>query len=402
MIESPPWVEVVRLAARGDGVTTDDRFLPGAVPGDHVYPDGRIEPGPNRATPVCHHYGSCGGCQMQHVSDSAYEGFVQDRILWALNGVGLKPQQLLPIAMSPPFSRRRTALRAVRMGRNVRIGFNAEGSHSLIDLNECHILLPALFGLIAPLRTLLAPWLSERKAIGITLTATDSGTDMLLANVPTDSLATIEALTAFAQTHGLARLSVDGPNGLETIVERSEPTLRMGGIPVTVPAAAFLQASREGEAALVAAVLALAADAPAVADLFCGLGTFALPLSMKANVLAADAAGPALAALAAAARLSGRRITTTHRDLFRKPLTAAELKPFAAVVFDPPRAGASAQAAELAQSSVATVIAVSCNPSTFARDAERLAKGGYRLGRIWPVAQFRWSTHVELVAEFTR
>ena len=396
------WVEVVRLAARGDGVTADGRFLAGAVPGDRVSADNSIQRGANHVAPACIHFGTCGGCQMQHVSDKTYDGFVTDRILWALHGVGLTPAAMLPVALSPPRSRRRAALRAVRLGKSVAVGFNAEGSHSLVDLAECHILTPSLFSLIAPLRTLLAPWLDARKAIGITLTETDTGIDMLLANVAADSLASIEMLTRFAHGHGLARLSIEGPGGVETIVETQQPMLRMGGLAVALPPAAFLQASREGEAALVAAVRAGVGTAATVADLFSGLGTFALPLSQTAQVLAADAAGPALASLAAAARASSRQIQTQHRDLFRKPLTAAELKPFAAIVFDPPRAGASAQAAEIALSSMPTVIAVSCNPSTFARDAEKLVAGGYKLGRIWPVAQFRWSTHVELAAEFTR
>ncbi len=402
MNEKPDWAEVVRLAARGDGVTADGRFLPGVVPGDRVARDGRVQRGPNHQPPPCRHFGACGGCQMQHVSDAAYAGFVEDRIVWALNGVGIKPRAILPVNLSPPHSRRRASLRAVRVGKSVRIGFNAEGSHSLVDLEECHILAPALFALIAPLRALLPPWLSERKAIGITLTESDSGIDMLLANVSADSLASIERLTEFAAAEGLARLSVEGPGGVETIVERTAPALRMGGASVTIPPAAFLQASREGEAALVAAVRDIVGPAAPVADLFCGLGTFALPLSRAATVIAADAAGPAIAALAAAARASGRPIKAVHRDLFRKPFSAAECKPFGAIVFDPPRAGATAQAAEIAQSAVPTVAAVSCNPSTFARDAEKLVSGGYILGRIWPVAQFRWSTHVELVAEFVR
>jgi 23S rRNA (uracil1939-C5)-methyltransferase len=402
MNETPVWAEVVRLAARGDGVTSDGRFLPGVVPGDRISPDGRVEKGPHHATPPCAHFGACGGCQMQHVSDAAYAGFIEDRILWALRGVGLAPRDLLPVAMSPPCSRRRAAFRAVRRGKSVHIGFNAEGSHSLVDLAECHTVTPEIFALLAPLRRMLDPFLGARNAIGITLTQTESGMDVLLANVAADALSAIERLTEFAEAYGIARLSIEGQGGLETIVERAQPTLTMGGVVVTLPPAAFLQASREGEGTLVAAVREIVGPAHTVADLFSGLGTFALPLSQRARVLAADAAGPALVSLSAAARQAGRRIDTQHRDLFRKPLIASELRPFDAVVFDPPRAGASAQVKEIAASAVPTIAAVSCNPSTFARDAERLVNGGYALGRIWPVAQFRWSTHVELVAEFRR
>ena len=176
----------------------------------------------------------------------------------------------------------------------------------------------------------------------------------------------------------------------------------MGGVPVTLPPAAFLQATADGEAALVRAVQAVIGGAGRVADLFAGCGTFALPLSARAHVTAADAAGPAIRALGEAARRAGRPVTTQHRDLFRKPLSADELAAFDAIVIDPPRAGAIAQTEQVALSRVGTVAAVSCNPSTFARDAERLVAAGYRLQRLWPVAQFRWSAHVELVAEFRR
>jgi 23S rRNA (uracil1939-C5)-methyltransferase len=180
------------------------------------------------------------------------------------------------------------------------------------------------------------------------------------------------------------------------------PVLALGGIPVALPPAPFLQATCEGEASLVAAVMEAIGSAAHVADLFCGLGTFALPISARARVSAADAAGPAIAALSAAARQHHLTLATAHRDLFRRPLTPAELAGFDAVVFDPPRAGAQSQAAALAQSQVPIVVAVSCNPNTFSRDAEVLCKAGYKLKKLWPVAQFRWSTHVEIVAAFER
>lgn len=195
---------------------------------------------------------------------------------------------------------------------------------------------------------------------------------------------------------------MEGAGGVETIYEAETPELTMGGVRVALPPAPFLQPTREGEAALVAAVREAVGNAESVADLFCGLGTFALPLSRTARVTAADAAGPAVQMLTAAARAAGRPLTTSHRDLFRRPLTHDELKLFDAVVFDPPRAGAEAQARLLAHSDVTRIIAVSCNPSTFGRDARLLAEGGWRIRRLWPVAQFRWSSHVELVALFER
>lgn len=400
--------EIVRLAARGDGVTADGRFVVGAAVGDRVTfaPGGPvITPGPGHAEPPCRHFPDCGGCALQHIPDDDYAAFVADRIARVLDSVGVPVGDMRPVALSPPHSRRRASLRAVRArGKHgeLTLGFNAEGSHRIVDVTECHVLRPELFALIAPLRTLLKAALPEGQGAGVTMTLADTGVDLLLANVAADRLDRIERLTDFAAAHDLARLAVEGPAGVETLVEARPPLLTMGGVGVVLPPAPFLQATADGEAALVAAVLECVGAAGRVADLFCGLGTFALPLSRTARVTAADAAGPALAALQAAARTAGRPVSVQHRDLFRRALTPDELNGFDAVVFDPPRAGAQSQSVALAASNVPIVVAVSCNPSTFARDAERLQSGGYALRRLWPVAQFRWSTHVELVAAFVR
>lgn len=396
------FVEVVRFAARGDGVTMDNRFVPGAVPGDMVGPGGEIEPGPDHLAPACRHYGACGGCQMQHVSDGMMAKFAAGRVLEPLARLGIAPQAVLPVHISPSGARRRVAMRATRTGGQVRLGFNAQGAHSLVDMDECPVMHPTLFALVGPLRKLLGPYLAERSAIGITMTLTDGGVDLLLANLQANSLPVIEGLSRFADEHRLARLSLEGPAGLETLVSGVDPAVKMGGISVTLPPAAFLQATADGEAALVGAVADIAGSARAVVDLFAGSGTFALPLSRFAAVVAADAAGPAIRALEQAAKRAGRPLTVLHRDLFRKPLSARELAGFDAVVIDPPRAGAAAQTEQIAASRVPVVAAVSCNPATFARDAQLLVAGGYGLQRLWPVAQFRWSTHVELVAEFRR
>lgn len=393
---------VVSLGAKGDGVTADGRFVAGAVPGDLVHTDGQISRGPNHARPQCRHFGTCGGCQLQHMADPAIAVFARDRVLQPLARTGIVPLETRPVHMSPPGTRRRAAMRATRTQGVVRLGFNAEGAHSLVDCLECPVLDPAIFALVQPLRSLLGPHLTERSAIGITITVTDQGMDLLLANLQANSLPVIEGLTAFARAHGLARLSVEGPMGVETLLAAGDPVIRMGGVAVTLPPAAFLQATCDGEAALVAAVMAIVGNAARVADLFAGIGTFALPLSRTARVEAVDGAGPAIRALEAAARSAGRPVSVQHRDLFRKPLSPDELARFDAVVIDPPRAGAATQTEQLAGSKVPVIAAVSCNPATFARDAECLVAGGYTLHRVWPVAQFRWSTHVELVGEFKR
>lgn len=395
--------DVIRLAARGDGVTADGRYVAGALPGDRVADDGAIVPGQGHQTPPCRHFPECGGCQLQHADDATYCAFAVDRILRPLNAVGVEPKLVEPVALSPPRSRRRATLWAQQgSGGEAAIGFYAEGSRRLVPMTECHILAPVLFALVSPLRRFLAPLIRPGQTVGVTMTSCDGGVDLLLANVQAESQRALAALTSFAIEHGLARLCVEGPGGVDTIVDQGA-RVTLGGVPVALPPAGFLQATQQGERALVAAVLAGCAGARKVADLFAGAGTFALPLARSGiNVLAVDAAGPSLKALDGAARQAKLAVRTDHRDLFRRPLTASELDSFDAVVIDPPRAGAARQTEELAKSRVPVVMTVSCNPATFARDAERLAGGGYTMERLWPVAQFRWSTHIELAALWRR
>lgn len=394
---------IVRLAARGDGVTADGRYVPLAAPGDIARFDAgvvTVEPGPHHADPPCRHFPDCGGCQLQHVDDAAYAEWIAARIVAALAAQGVRVGEIAPAHLSPPRTRRRAALRAMRRQGQVRLGFNAEASHRIVDLRECHILEPALFALVAPLRALLADLLGEGQGVGVTLTASETGPDLLLSNLKADALPAIERLARFAADNGVARLSIETAAGIDVIAQAATPVVRLGGVTVELPPAAFLQATRDGELALQRAVSTATAGAGRIADLFCGLGTFALSLAGSAKVHAVDAAGPAVKALGAAAQAARRPVTIEHRDLFRNPLRPPELKRFDAVVFDPPRAGAGAQTEQLARSGVPRVIAVSCNPNTFARDAATLVAAGYRLERLWPVGQFRWSTHVELVAAF--
>ena len=389
---------IVRVAARGEGVSEDGRFAPLAAPGDWLRPDGSVEPGPHHVMPPpCRHFPRCGGCQLQHLDDTVYAGFIADRVTGALAAQGLTAP-VRPALLSPPHSRRRASLHAERGGV---IGFAEAGSHRLIDLAECPVLDPALAALIAPLRRLLPPLIPPKRRAEIQLTCADQGVDMLLSGVRAEGLAAAEALTAFAAQHRLARLALDAGDGAETRWEPQAVTVTLGGVPVPLPQGAFLQATAEGEAALVAAVhTALGAPEGAVADLFAGLGTFALALGGR--VYAAEAARNAVLALKAGAARAGRVIAAEHRDLYRRPLQPDELNRFAAVVLDPPRAGAREQAEALARAAVPVIAYVSCNPSSFARDAKILVEGGYRLDWVQPVGQFRWSTHVELAARLVR
>lgn len=392
--------EVTRLAARGDGVTASGRFVPLAAPGDLVDEAGAITPGPHHAAPPCRHFPECGGCQLQHVDDEAYAVFIADRIASALAAQGLTEPDIRTPHISPPNSRRRAALKAERRGGTVLLGFLQEGSHRIIDMRECHILRPELFALVGPLRGLLRRLLGPRASGGVRLALADQGVDVLVEGGRADDLAAAEAVTAFAQEHRLARLSLDDGYGPQTLWEPDPATVTLGGIEVPLPHGAFLQATQEGEAALVAGVRAAVGEAAIVADLFAGLGTFAL--AMPGRVYAAEGARDAAAALKAAANRAQRQVFVDHRDLFRRPLTTAEVDRFDAIVLDPPRAGAKEQVEQLAAAKVTKIAYASCNPATFARDAKALVDGGYRLGWVQPVGQFRWSTHVELVGAFSR
>ena len=385
----------MRIAARGDGVTESGRHAPFAVPGDTVLDDGSVAPGPHHQVPPCRHFPECGGCQLQHADDDAYRAYLVSRIEGALDQHGLTTSIREP-HLSPPNSRRRASLRALKLGTRAVIGLNAARSHQIVDMRECHILRPELFALIAPLRALLGDLLKPRRAAEVQLALTDQGADILLKGAAVEGLTAIEALTDFCTAHQLARLSLDQGLGPETFYEPVPVTVTLSGRAVLFPIGAFLQATEDGEAALVEAVREVVAEAQRPADLFAGLGTFALAL--PGQVYAAEASRDAVLALKRAAPA----IAAEHRDLYRRPLDAGELAKFDAVVLDPPRSGAVEQVAALASSPVPRIAYVSCNPATFARDAKTLIDGGYGLDWVRPVGQFRWSTHVELAAAFLR
>ena len=387
--------QVVRIAARGDGVTASGKHVPFGVPGDVVAEDGTLVPGPHHQVPPCRHFPECGGCQLQHADDEAYRSYLVSRVETALAQHGLTAEIREP-HLSPPNSRRRASLRALRTAKGAVIGFNAARSHRIVDMLENHILTPELLELVAPLRELLARLLQPKRTAEVQLTLVDQGVDLLLKGVEPQGFEAMEALTAFCERNCLARLSIDQGLGAEALYEPVPATITLSGIPVNFPVGAFLQATQDGEAALVACAREAIGDAQRIADLFAGLGTFGLALPGK--VYAAEASRDAVLAL----KRSAPALAIEHRDLYRRPLDADELKPFDAVVLDPPRAGAEQQVAALAVSGVSGIAYVSCNPATFARDAKLLVDSGYKLDWVRPVGQFRWSTHVELAAAFSR
>ncbi|WNO52479.1 hypothetical protein [Stakelama saccharophila] len=268
-------------------------------------------------------------------------------------------------------------------------------------MRECHILTPDLFALVAPLRGLLDALLPKKGRADVQLTCVDQGVDVVLAGVSVAGLRSLEALTTFAERQKLARLCVDEGLGPEPRWEPRPVTITLSGVPVPFPAGGFLQATCEGEAALIAAAQAAVGQAGTIADLFAGLGTLTFGLGRR-RIYAAEASREAIAGLKSAADAAGLQVFADHRDLYRRPLGSSELDRFDAAILDPPRAGAREQAATIARSTLPRLCYISCNPNTFARDAAIICEGGFRLEWVRPVGQFRWSTHVELAACFTR
>lgn len=393
--------KIVRLAAKGDGVTADGRHVPFSAPGDIVQGDGTLVHGPHHAQPPCRHFGTCGACQLQHCDEASLAAFVEDRVVHAAQSQGLEPGSIADPAMSPPRTRRRAGLRAMNGGGRPLIGFTRAGSHKVVDMRECHVLDPKLFALIAPLRDYLAR-LKGRYAIGVEMTLTDQGVDLGLEGFTPEGLEQTETLLDFCRDQALARLTLDHGYGPESFWEPEPVTVTLGGVPVAFPPGAFLQATAHGEAALVKAAQNWLGNANRVADLFAGLGTFAVALSGRSQVLAAEADAAAVSALRTTANQARLPIECAHRDLFRNPLRGEELSAFDAVLLDPPRAGARAQVEQICTSNVERVAYISCNPSSWARDAAQLAAAGFVLAELRPVGQFRWSTHVELASLFLR
>lgn len=409
--------EIIRIAAKGDGVTASGRFAWGAAPGDLLLEDGTVQPGPHHVSPPCRHFGRCGGCQLQQLDEETLAQFVEARVSNASSAHELGAQFVAPPHLSPPASRRRASLRAESSQGRVVIGYREAASHRLVELAECPVLRPELVAVLGTLRKLLitlgqgqtssrskkGKHAHFRMAADIELTLVDQGVDLGIKGLSAEGLALTEAMLDFAKTQHLARLTLDSGYGPDTVWEPEPVTITLSGVAVPFPPGSFLQATEDGEAALVAAARAWLADCPTVLDLFSGLGTFAFALAgADTKVLAAEAARDAHLACKAAAGVNGRPVHALHRDLFRNPLLAEELNRFAGVLLDPPRAGAREQVERIAESSVARVVYISCNPSSWARDAALLVEAGFELKELRPVGQFRWSTHVELASLFVR
>lgn len=390
-------MRIETLTHHGMGKTTDGQLIPRTLPGEEVDTEGRIlSPSPDRVAAPCRHFKSCGGCSVQHASDSFVATWKLGIVEKALAARGLDAL-LRRLHSSPAQARRRAKFSGRRTKKGALVGFHARASDIIIPVPDCLVLRPALRALLPALEELTRRIASRKGELGLTLIESSSGVDLLVEQAkPIDE--DRGWLADWARGAGLARLSVDG----ETIVTLVPPRIALGPVLVTPPPGAFLQATHEGQAALILSVEEAVSTATTIADLFCGCGTFALPLAQRAEIHAVEGAAPLLDALAHGTRHSQglKPVTTEQRDLFRNPLTTDELARFDALVLDPPRAGAEAQVAQIMDTP--QVAMVSCNPITFARDADALISKGYRLNWVDVVDQFRWSAHVELVGSFTR
>jgi 23S rRNA (uracil1939-C5)-methyltransferase len=406
---------IARMGHLGDGIADTPSgpiFVPGALPGEDVEVESvqghaarrqllNVErPSAERIAPICPHFGVCGGCAVQHWQSASYRAWKRNLVVEALRQAGLD----VPVGdlIDAHGDGRRRAVFHARRGTHdvLEVGFSAARAHRIIAIDRCPVLAKSLDGALAAAWAIAEALGPAKKPLDIAVTATDAGLDADVRGSGPLTASLITGLAHAAAVQNLARLTRHG----ELIAQRRAPALRMGAATVPLPPAAFLQATAEGEAVLSRLVLSACTGAGNVADLFSGVGPFTLRLAEKARVFAADDDGAAIGALKRAATTTSglKPVEAEVRDLFRNPLMATELRSFDAVVFDPPRQGAQAQARQLASSGVPLVAAVSCNPATFARDAGELVRGGYRVVDVRPVDQFRYSAHVEIVARLER
>ncbi|EKS41305.1 class I SAM-dependent RNA methyltransferase [Afipia broomeae] len=399
----------------GDGVAAsggETLYVPYALGGETVdvlpspgHPDRRalahvVTPSPQRIDPFCPHFGTCGGCAIQHWQDDAYRNWKRQLVVDTLNHAGIGCE-VLELIDAHGTGRRRMTLHARQSQQGIlRVGFAAAGRHEIIAIDHCPILDPAMHGAIEAANEIAELLRPVSKPLDIQITAADNGLDVDVRGSGPLGTALLMSLSKLAEKHNLARLTRHG----ELVIMRKPPVVRVGKAQVTLPAGSFMQPTAVGEETLAALAFARCKGAKHIADLFCGFGPFAFRLAEKFKVAAFDSDAAAVTALQNAVKLTQglKPIKAEARDLFRRPLMPQELRDYDCVVFDPPRQGAQAQSQQLAASKIALAVAVSCNPATFARDARILIDGGFKIDSVTPVDQFRHTPHVELVARFRR
>jgi 23S rRNA (uracil1939-C5)-methyltransferase len=405
---------IARLGSGGDGIAEAPGgpvYVPFALPGEtvavaRVKNHGTVmsmsAASPERVTPPCVHFGpdgrngTCGGCTLQHASDALYHDFKRNLVVQALKSKGLTPE-VAPLVTARPGERRRVVFTARRTEKGILLGFNQAGSHHIVAIEHCPISSDGIISRLEAIRRVAGAIATSAEPFRLTVLETLSGLDLAFEGVKKVGDRERRAVTEnVLALRGIARVSSDG----EILIEPQKPVIDFGGVAVSPPAGGFTQATKPAEDAMAELVLEALGKAKRVADLFAGSGTFALRIARKAKVHAVEGEEKALKALDNAARNTQglKPVTVEKRDLFRRPLMASELKVFDAVVFDPPRAGAEDQCKELARSGVKTIVAVSCNPVSLARDLSILTAAGYRIRLVTPIDQFLWSAHVEAVA----
>jgi 23S rRNA (uracil1939-C5)-methyltransferase len=399
---------ITRLGQHGDGIADGPIYAQGALPGETVTGDLHkdrltniriVTPSENRIKPPCPHAKSCGGCQLQHASDAFVTDWKRDVVRQALAAQGIAIDLNAPIA-SPAKSRRRATFSVRRTKKGALAGFHMQGSDTIIAVPNCQLVHPDLTAALPLVEALGVLGASRKGELSVLITRTDTGLDVSVTGGKEMDMTLNQAIADLARTYDLTRVAWDD----EVVLQRRTPTLKLGNAEVSPPPGAFLQATKEGEVALVESVKQALTQPKKVLDLFAGCGTFALPLAVDAPVHAVEGDKAMTKALDHAWRNADglKKITHETRDLFRNPLIPEELNKFDSVVIDPPRAGAAAQIAELAKSTVSRIAHVSCNPTTFARDTATLIRAGYDLEWLRVIDQFRWSTHVEVVALLRR
>lgn len=417
MSGTPTEISVDSIGGLGDGIARLNNipvFIPKSCAGDRLlvsftqktkdFIRARIVKvlvaGPERVAPACPHYEACGGCSMQHVSENAYHNFKRGVLANALThaGFGAMPAEMVFL---PAASRRRVEFSILHTVDGVSLAFHGLRSHERVGISQCPVLTPALAALIAPLTQRLNALPCANRLTSASLTVADNGIDLLLSLEGPDNKTDWRAL---GHALGLIRISITDGKRTRPVHETATPHMTLGGTQVRLPADAFLQAASEGQRLLGEFALRHTAGARQVADLFCGIGSYALPVSKSAKVHAVELQGEAVQALQQAIDANGlnQRLSTTARDLFKNPLSAQELARYDAVIVNPPRAGAKAQTEEIARSNVNRVVMISCNPASFARDAKTLKEAGFTLQDAFGLDQFVWSPHLEIAAYFSR
>jgi 23S rRNA (uracil1939-C5)-methyltransferase len=404
--EIPPGTELLieRIGHLGDGLATaltGTVTVPLTAPGDLVVWDGNqwrlATRGGGHRSPPCIHYGVCGGCDLQHLTENTYREAKRQWVVTALERQGIDAPVAPLIAMGPG-TRRRATMAVRRDGHGTQVGFQGRRNHDIVAVPECLILRPRIRDALPILANMIAPRLRQEGVAKATVTEAENGLDLAIDGPAMRALETAEI--AEAEAAGFISISWNG----EILLRLAQPHLTFSGTRVDVPPGAFVQASAEAQGVLVGLVRDATAGARVVGDLYCGLGPFTFALARQAKLFAYEGDAAATACLSAAARRATglKPVVAERRDLTRRPLLPVELARFEAVVLDPPRGGAELQVRALARSRVPRIASVSCHPASFARDARLLIEGGYRLRRVTPIDQFVWSHHVELMGAFAR